>query len=443
VNGKVETKNTAKDGDMIMRADTSARERFFLPQEKFQRLYDQTPVPFDDHADAAELKAEGFKAFVPLGRILALHVDAELLAKYFPQGKCIAAWGSEMLVEEGDMVCAPLSPENRASKSIGEVYRIEKGVFAQTYVRDEAELIDGKDISAKVRADVKAAADKLLLEHGVKPGLAVILVGERKDSQSYVRNKKKAAAEVDFHTVDVDLPDTVSQEDLLKEVEKLNVDPSVHGILVQLPLPSHIDEPTILKAIKVEKDADGFSALNIGNLCLKGGDPPLAIPCTPAGCIEMLQRSDIDMSGKKAVVIGRSNIVGMPVAALLQSCDATVTVCHSRTKNMEDIVRTADIVVAAIGKAFYVKGSWLKPGCVVIDVGINAVDDASKKAGYRLVGDVDFEEAKFVASKITPVPGGVGPMTIAMLLKNTLNLARHSVELQRIPLRQTSNASKE
>jgi 5,10-methylene-tetrahydrofolate dehydrogenase/methenyl tetrahydrofolate cyclohydrolase len=313
----------------------------------------------------------------------------------------------------------------------------------ETTAQKEAELIDGKEISAMVRADVKAAAEKLVLEHGVKPGLAVILVGERKDSQSYVKNKKKMAAEVDFHTVDVDLPDTVSQEDLLKEVEKLNNDPAVHGILVQLPLPSHIDEPTILKAITVEKDADGFSALNIGNLCLKGGDPPLAIPCTPAGCIEMLQRSGVEMSGKNAVVIGRSNIVGMPVAALLQSCDATVTVCHSRTKNMADIVRTADIVIAAIGKPFFVKGDWLKPGCVVIDVGINAVDDATKKAGYRLVGDVDFDEAKFVASKITPVPGGVGPMTIAMLLKNTLNLARHNVKLQRIPLRQTSNASKE
>lgn len=304
--------------------------------------------------------------------------------------------------------------------------------------RKEAEMIDGKEISAQIRAEVKKATEELVVEKGVRPGLAVILVGERKDSQSYVRNKKKMAAEVEFHTVDVDLPDTVSQEDLLKEVQKLNDDPKVHGILVQLPLPKHIDEPTILKAIKVEKDADGFSAVNIGNLCLKGGDPPLAVPCTPAGCIELIQRSGVEMSGKNAVVIGRSNIVGMPVAALLQSCDATVTVCHSRTKNMEALVRTADIVVAAIGKAFFVKGSWLKPGCVVIDVGINSVDDATKKLGYRLVGDVDFDEAKYVASKITPVPGGVGPMTIAMLLKNTLNLARHGIGLDRIPLRQVS-----
>lgn len=302
----------------------------------------------------------------------------------------------------------------------------------------EAAIIDGKAISSKIKDEVKESAQNLVAEYGITPGLAVILVGERKDSQSYVRNKKKAAAEVAFYTIDVDLPDTVSQEDLLIEVEKLNADPKIHGILVQLPLPQHIDEPTILKAIKVDKDADGFSALNVGNLCLRGGDPPLAIPCTPAGCIELLQRSRVDISGKNAVVVGRSNIVGMPVAALLQSCDATVTVCHSRTKNIESAIRNADIIVAAIGKANFVKGSWVKPGCVIIDVGINAVDDASKKAGYRLVGDVDYDECKKVASQITPVPGGVGPMTIAMLLKNTLNLARQSAGLSRIPLRQVS-----
>jgi len=334
----------------------------------------------------------------------------------------------------GGIVIGVLLERARKSSKAEEKEEV-KAISTANGNASEAELIDGKEIAAQVRADVKEYTDKLVAEKGVRPGLAVILVGTRKDSQSYVRNKKKCAAEVDFHTVDVDLPDTVSQEDVLKEVEKLNADPAVHGILVQLPLPSHIDEPTVLKAIKVEKDADGFSAENIGNLCLKGGAPPLAIPCTPAGCIELLQRSNVKISGKKAVVIGRSNIVGMPVAALLQSCDATVTVCHSRTPNMEEIVRDADIVVAAIGKALYVQGSWLKPGCVVIDVGINALDDASKKLGYRLVGDVNFSEAKLVASKITPVPGGVGPMTIAMLLKNTLNLARHSVGLDRIPLR--------
>jgi len=274
---------------------------------------------------------------------------------------------------------------------------------------------------------VKAGTEELLRDHSIVPGLAVVLVGSRKDSQTYVRMKKKAAAEVAFHSVDIDLPEDVTQESLLREIDRLNADPKVHAILVQLPLPRHIDEAAVLKRIKLEKDADGFSALNIGNLCLRGGDRPLAVPCTAAGCIELLERSGVQISGKEAVVLGRSNIVGMPVAALLQSMNATVTVCHSHTKDMEGYVRKADIVVAALGRAEMVRGSWLKPGCVVIDVGINAVEDASRKLGYRLVGDVNTEEAKLVASQITPVPGGVGPMTIAMLLKNTLQLAYLSV----------------
>eukprot|EP00411_Alexandrium_monilatum_P025510 CAMPEP_0175337992 /NCGR_PEP_ID=MMETSP0095-20121207/4611_1 /TAXON_ID=311494 /ORGANISM="Alexandrium monilatum, Strain CCMP3105" /LENGTH=452 /DNA_ID=CAMNT_0016635393 /DNA_START=38 /DNA_END=1396 /DNA_ORIENTATION=- len=305
----------------------------------------------------------------------------------------------------------------------------------------EAQLIDGKDIAAEVRAEVRAEAEELQKEYGLKPGLAVILVGERKDSQSYVRMKKKAAMEANLHSVDITLPDSVSQAELLAEVRRLNADPRVHAILVQLPLPSHIDEPLVLKEIKVEKDADGFAAMNIGNLCLRGGDPPLAIPCTPAGCVELLQRKGVDVKGKNVVVLGRSNIVGMPVAVLLQSMDATVTVCHSRTKDMEEHVRRADILIAAIGKPEFVRGAWLKSGCIVIDVGINAIDDSSKKLGHRLVGDVHFAEAKRVAAMITPVPGGVGPMTIAMLLKNTLNLARHSLGLPRLPLRKTSVAA--
>lgn len=237
--------------------------------------------------------------------------------------------------------------------------------------------------------------------------------------------------------MDVTLPDTASQEEIIAEVHKLNEDSLVHGILVQLPLPPHVDEAAVLLAIKHEKDVDGFSAMNIGNLCMKGGDPPLAIPCTPAGCVELLQRYGVEVSGADAVVLGRSNIVGMPVASLLQSMNATVTVCHSRTKNLKERVRAADIVIAAIGKAEMVRGDWLKPGCAVIDVGINAVDDSTKKAGYRLVGDVCYAEAATVAAKITPVPGGVGPMTIAMLLRNTLALARHSIGLPRMQLRRT------
>mmetsp|Transcript_113125 Transcript_113125/g.314928 ORF Transcript_113125/g.314928 Transcript_113125/m.314928 type:complete len:469 (-) Transcript_113125:47-1453(-) len=302
----------------------------------------------------------------------------------------------------------------------------------------ETRVMDGKAIAEKVRIEMKQAAEQLYAEHKVKPGLAVVLVGTRKDSETYVRMKKKAAMEANFHSVDVVLPETVSQVELLAEVHKLNADSAVHAILVQLPLPAHIDEPAVLKAIKVEKDVDGFSALNIGNLVLKGGDPPLAIPCTPAGCVELLQRSGVDVRGKHAVVLGRSNIVGMPVAALLQSMDATVTVCHSRTQGMADHVRRADLIIAAIGKPEFVRGDWLKPGCIVIDVGINAVDDASKKLGHRLVGDVNYAEAQGIASLISPVPGGVGPMTIAMLLKNTINLARLSIGLPRLPLRNTS-----
>jgi 5,10-methylene-tetrahydrofolate dehydrogenase/methenyl tetrahydrofolate cyclohydrolase len=294
-------------------------------------------------------------------------------------------------------------------------------------------IIDGKKIGQDVRDEVKSMCADLVKEHGVTPGLAVILVGERKDSQAYVRMKKKSAAECGFHSVDVDLPDTVTQDALMAEVEKLNADPKVHAILVQLPLPSHIDEAKILGLIKVEKDVDGFSALNIGNLCLKGGPNPMAVPCTPAGCIELLERSGVNPSGMDAVILGRSNIVGMPVAALLQSLNATVTICHSRTKNLKEKVQQADLIVAALGKAEMVKGDWVKPGAVVIDVGINSVDDPSKKLGYRLVGDVAYAEAKEVASAITPVPGGVGPMTIAMLLKNALCLARLSLGLPRLP----------
>lgn len=285
-------------------------------------------------------------------------------------------------------------------------------------------IIDGNATAQTIRNELKEEVAAMQAEHSVTPGLAVVLVGNRTDSATYVRMKKKAAAEVGLHSIDVDLPDTVTQEELLAEVEKLNEDPQVHAILVQLPLPSQIDEATILKAIKVEKDADGFSALNIGNLCLRGGDDPLAIPCTPNGCIELLKRYDIEISGKDCVVLGRSNIVGMPVAQLLQANNGTVTVCHSRTQNIPEKVGRADIVIAAIGKTEFVQGSWLKPGAVVIDVGINSKEDASRKRGYRLVGDCDYESCAAVASAITPVPGGVGPMTIACLLQNTVKLAK-------------------
>jgi 5,10-methylene-tetrahydrofolate dehydrogenase/methenyl tetrahydrofolate cyclohydrolase len=296
-------------------------------------------------------------------------------------------------------------------------------------------IIDGKKMAANIRAELSEEIKDLQRDYGTTPGLAVVLVGQRVDSATYVRMKKKAAAEIGIHSIDVSVDENISEEELIDEVQKLNNDPEVHGILVQLPLPSHINEAKVLKTIQYEKDADGFIATNIGNMWLRGGEPPLAIPCTPAGCIELLQRYNIEISGKECVVLGRSNIVGMPVAALLTSCNGTVTVCHSRTKNIPEIVGRADILIAAIGKTEFVRGDWLKPGAIVIDVGINDKPDATKKRGYRLVGDVNYEEAIQKASAITPVPGGVGPMTIAMLMKNTINLCRHSLGLPRLQLR--------
>ena len=282
---------------------------------------------------------------------------------------------------------------------------------------------------------LESCVDELQRDHSVTPGLAVVLVGQRTASATYVRMKKRAAAECGFHSVDLDFEADVTQKKLEAAIDGLNADDKVHGILVQLPLPKHIDESAIFARINVAKDVDGFSAANIGNLCLRGGQPPLAVPCTPAGCVELLQRSGVAVSGKEVVVLGRSNIVGMPVAHLLQSMDATVTVCHSRTADLASHCRRADIVVAAIGRAELVQGDWLTPGAVVLDVGINSKPAPELKKGYRLCGDVDFEPAKAVAGAITPVPGGVGPMTLAMLMKNTLNLARHAAGLPRLPLR--------
>lgn len=295
--------------------------------------------------------------------------------------------------------------------------------------------IDGKEISKVVRNEIKKQTEILINDYNCQPGLAVVLVGERKDSQTYVRMKHKAALECGFHNVDVKLDENCTQKDIEEVIDNLNNDDKIHGILVQLPLPKHINESEILEKILVSKDVDGFAAENIGNMALKGGKPPLSVPCTPAGCIELLQKSNVDTKGKHAVVVGRSNIVGMPVSLLLLSMDCTVTICHSKTKNLPELVKQADIVVAAIGRANYVKGEWIKKDAIIIDVGINAVEDLTKKRGYRLVGDVEYDEAKKRASLITPVPGGVGPMTIAMLMKNTLNLARASLNLERIKLR--------
>jgi 5,10-methylene-tetrahydrofolate dehydrogenase/methenyl tetrahydrofolate cyclohydrolase len=291
-----------------------------------------------------------------------------------------------------------------------------------------AQIIDGKAIAATIREEIKAEVKAMQANYGKVPGLAAVLVGERKDSQTYVRMKKKACAEVGITSFSHDLPADISQEALLKIVQELNAKPEVHGILVQLPLPDHINEEEILAAISLEKDVDGFHPINIGRLSMKRREP-LFVPGTPKGCIELLDRTGVKIEGKHAVVLGRSNIVGLPVAMLLLHRNATLTICHSRTQDLPGIVRQADILIAAVGRAEMVRGDWIKPGAVVIDVGVNAVDDPTAKKGYRLVGDVAFAEAREVASAITPVPGGVGPMTIAMLLQNTLEGAKRRMDL--------------
>jgi methylenetetrahydrofolate dehydrogenase (NADP+)/methenyltetrahydrofolate cyclohydrolase len=285
-----------------------------------------------------------------------------------------------------------------------------------------AKIIDGKIAGEQIRSEVTAEVQKLIASGKPRPGLATVLVGENPASQVYVKSKQKACAEAGIESYGFVLPATATQIEVESLVQKLNADLKVNGILVQLPLPAGLDEEKILNTISIQKDVDGFHPLNIGRLAQKGRDP-LFIPCTPAGCMYLLEREIPNLEGINAVVLGRSNIVGMPVALLLVRANATVTICHSRTKNLREVVRQADILVAAVGRAEMVRGDWLKPGVVVIDVGINRVEDSTKPRGYRLVGDVAYEEALQVAGAITPVPGGVGPMTIAMLLKNTLKAA--------------------
>ncbi|KAK9814038.1 hypothetical protein WJX73_009858 [Symbiochloris irregularis] len=291
----------------------------------------------------------------------------------------------------------------------------------------QAKLIDGKEIAATIRSEIKVEVDKLKEATGKVPGLAVVLVGTRGDSETYVRSKRKACEEVGIASFDADLPEDVSEEEVLKVVKEFNSNPDIHGILVQLPLPKHMDSYKVTDAISPEKDVDGFHPANIGALAMRDRTP-LFVPCTPKGCLELLKRSGIQISGRNACIIGRSNIVGTPMAMLLQRHDATVSVVHSRTADPAPIVSRADIVVAAVGNAEMVRAAWVKPGAAVLDVGTNPVEDASKKRGYRLVGDVAFEEVRQKAGHITPVPGGVGPMTIAMLLKNCLESAQRILQ---------------
>ena len=290
-----------------------------------------------------------------------------------------------------------------------------------------AEIIDGKAIAEKVREEVRLGVLKMKEETGYVPGLATVLVGQDVASATYVRMKGRACEELGIRSIGHTLPEDATQDEVQALVAELNADPNVNGILVQLPLPWHIDEEAILNSIDLEKDVDGFHPVNIGRLAMKGRDP-LFIPCTPNGCIRLLEESGIEMNGAEAVVVGRSNIVGLPVAMLLQKNNATVTICHSRTKDLAAHTRNADIVIAAIGRTEMITGDMLKPGAAVIDVGINQKPDPTKKRGYRLVGDVEFESAKEVAGAITPVPRGVGPMTIAMLMQNTLHAAEIAQE---------------
>ena len=293
-----------------------------------------------------------------------------------------------------------------------------------------AQIIDGKQVAADMRVEIKAEVAKLK-EKNIVPGLGVILVGEDPASQSYVKAKEKACEEAGIFSDDNRLPADTSQQDLIAMVNKMNNDPKINGILVQLPLPKHLNESEVLLAIDPDKDVDGFHPTNIGKMVV--GEKAF-LPCTPHGVIQLLLRSGVKIEGAKVVIVGRSNIVGKPLANMLiqknAKGNATVTVCHTRTKNLADEIKQADIVIAAAGRPNTVTADMIKPGAAVIDVGVNRVEDATKKKGYRLVGDVDFEGVKEKASLITPVPGGVGPMTITMLLYNTLESAKRAAGIE-------------
>jgi methylenetetrahydrofolate dehydrogenase (NADP+) / methenyltetrahydrofolate cyclohydrolase len=285
-----------------------------------------------------------------------------------------------------------------------------------------ATILDGTAIAERMRTEIAVEAAAFHDRYGYPPGLGVVLVGDNPASASYVRMKRKACEKAGMHSVGHLLPASSTQAEVEAAVQNLNHDPRIHGILVQLPMPDHIDEEKILRMVSLDKDVDGFHPVNIGMLGMKGREP-LFTPATPTGCMMLLQEAGAQISGANAVVVGRSNIVGLPVSLMLLKADATVTVCHSRTKDLPEIVKIADIVIAAIGRAEYIKGDWLKPGAVVIDVGTNKIDDPTSEKGYRFVGDVEYETAKEVAGVITKVPGGVGPMTITMLMSNTLKAA--------------------
>ncbi|MFN8450347.1 MAG: bifunctional methylenetetrahydrofolate dehydrogenase/methenyltetrahydrofolate cyclohydrolase FolD [Anaerolineae bacterium] len=285
-----------------------------------------------------------------------------------------------------------------------------------------ATILDGSAIAEEMRVEIAQDAARFSAQYGYPPGLGVVLVGDNPASAQYVRMKRRACEKVGITSVARELPASSTQAEVEAVVRGLNDDPGVHGILVQLPMPDHIDEEAVLGLVSIDKDVDGFHPVNVGLLAMKGREP-LFTPATPTGCMELLRRAGAKLDGANAVVIGRSNLVGMPVALMLIKANATVTLCHSRTRDIADVVRRADVVIAAIGKPQFVKADWLKPGAVVIDVGTNQIPDANDPRGYRWVGDVDYDAALEVAGAISKVPGGVGPMTITMLLSNTMKAA--------------------
>ena len=290
-----------------------------------------------------------------------------------------------------------------------------------------AKIIDGRPIAKRIQSEIASAVGDFQARTGAAPGLGVVLVGDDSASAMYVRMKRRACERAGLLSQARILPSGATQAEVEDAVRCYNADPGIHGILVQLPLPDHIDEEAVLNEISLAKDVDGIHPMNIGRLGMRGREPTFT-PATPTGVMRLIEETGESIEGKQAVVIGRSNIVGLPVALMLANANATVTICHSRTRDLPGTVRRADIVVAAIGRPEYFKGDWLKPGATVIDVGSNSLPDPESDKGYRYVGDVEFESARAVAGYITKVPGGVGPMTITMLLSNTLKAARHGVE---------------
>jgi methylenetetrahydrofolate dehydrogenase (NADP+) / methenyltetrahydrofolate cyclohydrolase / formyltetrahydrofolate synthetase len=284
--------------------------------------------------------------------------------------------------------------------------------------------LSGRTLANTIYDDLKKRIE-LLSQKNIVPGLGVILVGNRPDSQTYVNMKTKKCKELGIHNIQHILDDKVEQHEIINVIEQLNNDPNIHGILIQLPLPKHINESEVLNQVRLDKDVDGFHHTNVGLLTLN--QSPHFVPCTPDGCMKLIKSVEPDITGKHAVVLGRSRIVGMPMAMLLIQSNATVTICHSRTQNVENIIKNADIVIAACGQSQMVKGEWLKDNAIVIDVGINSIEDKTRERGYRLVGDVDYDSVQNNIKAITPVPGGVGPMTIAMLMEHTVRSAERSL----------------